>query len=57
MSAAGERLHPARMKAFYVIAAALFFAAVSCERHDWEETKVLHETHGHHGGDDEEADH
>ncbi|WP_338287475.1 hypothetical protein [Luteolibacter sp. LG18] len=24
-------------------------AFVSCERHDWEETKKLHESHGAHG--------
>ncbi|MGC4013805.1 MAG: hypothetical protein QM755_04695 [Luteolibacter sp.] len=29
-----------------VLATAAF---VSCERHDWEETKKLHESHGAHG--------
>jgi hypothetical protein len=26
-----------------------FLAGVACERHSWEETKVLHEQHGGHG--------
>ena len=47
MSAGGERIHPARMKALYLLAASLFFVSVSCERHSWEETKKLHEEHGH----------
>jgi len=39
-------------------AAGLFLSSVSCERHSWEETKALHEQHGHgahgdsHGHDD-----
>ncbi|MFC7338554.1 hypothetical protein ACFQY0_15270 [Haloferula chungangensis] len=49
------------MKAFYLLAAGLFLAAVSCERHEWEETKILHETHdahgdhGDHGGESHEG--
>jgi hypothetical protein len=35
------------MKASYLLAASLFFASVSCEKHEWEETKILHEEHGH----------
>lgn len=50
------------MKALYCLVALPFLAAFSCERHDWEETKVLHETHGHddhgdEGGDEAEAHH
>jgi hypothetical protein len=30
---------------FATAAAGLFL--VSCERHEWEDTKVLHEKHGH----------
>ena len=49
------------MKSIVLFAAAGLFL-VSCERHDWEDTKVLHEKHGHsaHGeghGDDHGADH
>ena len=40
-----ESLNPPQMKAFYLLAAGLFLAAVSCERHEWEDTKILHETH------------
>lgn len=39
------------VKAFHCLAAGLFLVAVSCERHEWEETKALHE-HGSHGHDD-----
>ncbi|MCH7225871.1 hypothetical protein [Haloferula sp. A504] len=35
------------MKALHLLAATLFLVSVSCERHDWEETKALHEQHGH----------
>lgn len=35
------------MKALYPVAAGLFFAAVSCERHSWESTRALSEEHGH----------
>lgn len=59
-----QQLNPPRMKAAYLAAAGLFLAAVSCERHEWEETKVLHESHGGHEGGDhaehadgEHADH
>lgn len=38
-------------------AAGLFLASVSCERHDWKETKVLSESHGHHGGHAEGGEH
>jgi hypothetical protein len=36
----------------------LFLGSVSCERHSWDDTKALHEKHGHgaheeHGGHDE----
>ncbi|MBB5352857.1 hypothetical protein HNR46_003105 [Haloferula luteola] len=44
------------MKLFCLLAAAAAFSAVSCERHDWEETKILHEAHGAHGHD-EHAEH
>lgn len=47
-----EALNPPQMKAFYLLAAGLFLAAVSCERHTWEETKILHETPS-----DEHSDH
>ncbi len=41
------------MKAIFLCTAGLFLAMVSCERHEWEETKALHEPHGSHGhGDD-----
>jgi hypothetical protein len=32
---------------FAAAATGLFLSSVSCERHDWEETKALHEKHGH----------
>lgn len=32
--------------------AALIFASSSCAKHDWEETKVLHEGSSHHGHGD-----
>lgn len=59
LSGGGERIHPGRMKAFYLLAASLFFVSVSCERHDWEDTKKLHETHGHdsHDSGSDEGDH
>jgi hypothetical protein len=34
--------------------AGLFLGSVSCERHSWDETKALHEKHGH-GGHEEHA--
>ena len=34
---------------FAAAAAGLFLSSVSCERHSWEETKALHEQHGHGG--------
>lgn len=34
---------------FAAAAAGLFLSSVSCERHEWEETKALHEPHGSHG--------
>lgn len=38
------------MKVTFLLAAAgLFLASVSCERHSWDEVKVLHEPHGHGG--------
>ena len=40
--------------------AGLFLSSISCERHSWDETKALHEQHGHgahKGGHDEHADH
>ena len=51
------RLEPTAMKLPHLFAASLFLAVVSCERHSYEETKVLHEQHGHddhagHGHDD-----
>lgn len=30
---------------------------VSCERHSWEETKVLHKTHSDHGNHDHDHHH
>ncbi|MBK1825421.1 hypothetical protein [Haloferula rosea] len=45
------------MKPLYLLAAGAFFAAVSCERHSFEDTKVLHEQHSDHGdGHKKEAD-
>lgn len=44
---------------FAAAAAGLFLSSVSCERHDWEETKALHEKHGHgasHGDSEHGAD-
>jgi hypothetical protein len=32
-------------------AAGLFLSSISCERHEWEETKVLHQKHGHGASD------
>ncbi|MCW1887349.1 hypothetical protein OKA04_21610 [Luteolibacter flavescens] len=32
---------------FAAAAAGLFLFATSCERHEWEETRKLHEKHGH----------
>ena len=32
---------------FAAAAAGLFLVATSCERHEWTETKKLHEKHGH----------
>jgi hypothetical protein len=29
------------------LTAGAFLIGVSCERHDWEETKILHESHSH----------
>jgi hypothetical protein len=34
----------------FAAAAGLFLSSVSCERHEWEETKALHEPHGAHAG-------
>ena len=34
---------------FAAAAAGLFLSSVSCERHDWDEVKKLHESHGAHG--------
>jgi hypothetical protein len=36
---------------FAAAAAGLFLCSVSCERHEWEETKALHEAHGSHAAD------
>jgi len=44
------------MKVAYLFVAGLFLVAVSCERHSWEDTKALHEQHGH-GGHDEATGH
>jgi hypothetical protein len=43
------------MKLSALLASALFLAVLSCESHDWERTKVLHESHGDH--DDHGEDH
>ncbi len=51
-----QGLNPRGMKAASLLATGLFFTAVSCERHSWEETKVLHEEHhGGHEGHEGEA--
>ena len=39
---------------FASLTAGAFLIGVSCERHDWEETKILHESHG---GHDEDSGH
>jgi hypothetical protein len=44
------------MKVFPMLLAVAAVAFVSCERHDWEETKKLHEQH-HGAGHGEHADH
>jgi hypothetical protein len=43
---------------FAAAATGLFLSSVSCERHEWEETKALHEKHGHGAshGDDKHGD-
>ena len=43
---------------FAAAAAGLFLVATSCERHEWSETKALHEKHGHGGhGEGHDAAH
>jgi len=42
---------------FASLAAAAFLLGVSCERHDWDDTKVLHQPHGGHAEHGEEAGH
>lgn len=32
----------------FAAAAGLFLCSVSCERHEWKDTKALHEPHGSH---------
>lgn len=44
------------MKVFPMLLAVAAVAFVSCERHDWEETKKLHEQH-HGAGHGEHAEH
>jgi len=44
------------VKAAYLICSGLFLAAISCERHDWEDTKVLNEPHHHDDHGDHEGD-
>ncbi|MEM1084513.1 MAG: hypothetical protein AAGI48_10400 [Verrucomicrobiota bacterium] len=44
------------MKAIHLFAIGLFLAAVSCERHSWEDTKVLHEKHDEKGHGDKEGE-
>ena len=44
---------------FAAAASGLFLCSVSCERHSWEETKALHEKHGHgegHGSEQKEGE-
>lgn len=41
---------------FAAAAAGLFLFATSCERHDWEETRKLHEKHGHASHGEEHGD-
>ncbi len=41
---------------FAAAAAGLFLSSVSCERHEWEETKALHEPHGAHASGKHGAD-
>ncbi|MGE9270918.1 MAG: hypothetical protein ACQKBU_08965 [Verrucomicrobiales bacterium] len=43
------------MKFLSLLAVAVFLSAVSCERHSYEETKILHESHGGHDEHSEEA--
>ena len=51
------------MKRFILISAVItvFVALSSCEKHDWEDTKLLHvdkaEKHGSHDGADKEEAH
>jgi len=48
------------MKRFSLLLAAIAFFGASCERHDFEETRKLHEHGDHHGdshGDDHGHDH
>lgn len=45
----------------FAAAAGLFLCSVSCERHEWKDTKALHEPHGSHAahgshGDDKHAE-
>ncbi len=50
LAIAGRCATPApEMKAIFLCTAGLFLAMVSCERHEWEDTKALHEPHGDHG--------
>lgn len=48
----GRSVTPApEMKAIFLVTAGLFLAMVSCERHEWESTKALHESHSHGHGE------
>ena len=42
---------------FASLTAAAFLGGVSCERHDWEDTKKLHQPHGGHDEHGEESGH
>lgn len=45
----GEWLYRAAMKCFSLLLLACAFASMSCERHDFEETRKLHDHGDHHG--------
>ncbi|WAC21629.1 hypothetical protein OVA24_09555 [Luteolibacter sp. SL250] len=45
------------MKKIFLIALPLCVLGFSCERHDFEETKKLHQSHGSHGGHGDDHGH
>jgi hypothetical protein len=52
----GGRVGSARMKLFSLLVLVVALVGVSCERHDFEETKKLHEKHGAAHGDEHAGD-